>query len=350
MQSQPPRKPVGFGTIATIVTSLMALAYLYTVRPAEYRSMSELREMHYDAIVLRTLPFNVMVLVVVLVAAFALYRLFARPRVSPQPYRQPYPSHYEPHDSTRHAQAPTPQSAPQSAPPLAMTPEAQPHAGRAPSSARPRPLQMSYPRYDNRALAKALAFCLNGYALVLMLAVLYVFREKEAVERAAFLAFLRDSPEGTLLLGTPFCLIALLFLAWKYRATATLFSVAGPQSVTPAGAVYWYFVPLLWFWKPYEAMRNLFAGFDAGRDGHFVLPLWWGLWWLSVLLPLAFIMVVPEGSSPSLPVILTFFALDGLSCVAAAHLVTQVASGQERTVKSWTEAQRRDDPQPASST
>ena len=61
----------------------------------------------------------------------------------------------------------------------------------------------------------------------------------------------------------PFLINMILFLQWKYRSTSNAFSRIGPQTITPAGAVYWYFVPVAWFWKPYEAMLNLKNAYHA---------------------------------------------------------------------------------------
>lgn len=58
---------------------------------------------------------------------------------------------------------------------------------------------------------------------------------------------------------------------------------------TPGWAVGWFFVPIANFWKPYQAMRSLWQNSrDAARpdiqDTTWVLPVWWGLWIISLVL------------------------------------------------------------------
>ena len=51
----------------------------------------------------------------------------------------------------------------------------------------------------------------------------------------------------------------------------------------PGWAVGWYFVPIAWFWKPYQAMREIWRASvnPSNWRGAPVSPLlrwWWGLW------------------------------------------------------------------------
>ncbi|TPL78846.1 DUF4328 domain-containing protein [Mesorhizobium sp. B2-3-13] len=53
---------------------------------------------------------------------------------------------------------------------------------------------------------------------------------------------------------------------------------SAPKRTTQRGAVYWYFVPVMWFWKPFEAMGNLWRGFKVPDNAGTWLGLWWLLW------------------------------------------------------------------------
>ena len=55
----------------------------------------------------------------------------------------------------------------------------------------------------------------------------------------------------------------MFFLLWIYSSTSSLTALRGRPSVTPAGAVYWFFVPIAWFWMPLKAIRN----FQVGKGG-----------------------------------------------------------------------------------
>ncbi|MCJ8510713.1 GYF domain-containing protein [Rhizobium lemnae] len=152
-----------------------------------------------------------------------------------------------------------------------------------------------YGMYDNRLLGKFLyaALMLNFFASIAV--IILTLKKKTIQERYSFFTMM-ESEEAMLLLGAPVLLATLLFLIWKYRATANAFHVAGPQSVTPAGAVYWYFVPVLWFWKPYEAMRNIHNAF-VGSGNHEAVQSWWFAWWLSVAIALGLAFVLPASAA-----------------------------------------------------
>ncbi|WP_152048842.1 DUF4328 domain-containing protein [Aureimonas psammosilenae] len=104
------------------------------------------------------------------------------------------------------------------------------------------------------------------------------------------------------------------FLTWSYRATRNLFALRGPQSVSPAGSVYWYFVPVLNLWKPLQAMKNLHRGFGASKP--WMVSLWWGLFWLSNLADLGVPIFLQ--SQPDRISIETAFATVAVINVAAA--------------------------------
>lgn len=85
----------------------------------------------------------------------------------------------------------------------------------------------------------------------------------------------------------------ILVLVWIHRANhnARALGATGLE-MTPGWAVGWYFVPIAWFWKPYQAMKEIWQASASpkhwSRQG--VSPLlgwWWGLWlarwWIPVL-------------------------------------------------------------------
>lgn len=80
-------------------------------------------------------------------------------------------------------------------------------------------------------------------------------------------------------LGTP-----ILVLTWIYRANHNARQLgAADMRFTPGWAVGWYFIPIAWFWKPYQAMTEIWRASVNPSDWRAVpvLPLlrwWWGLW------------------------------------------------------------------------
>lgn len=82
----------------------------------------------------------------------------------------------------------------------------------------------------------------------------------------------------------------LLFIAcivlvarWIYRASSNAHALRDDLTITPGWAVGWYFVPIATWWKPYEAMKEIWSASFPTPDGTGATPpvmmrVWWGLW------------------------------------------------------------------------
>jgi len=84
--------------------------------------------------------------------------------------------------------------------------------------------------------------------------------------------------------------IVVVFGIWIVRAHRNLPELGASElDVTPGWALGWFFVPIAFYWKPYQAMRTLLC---ASRNPQhwqaesvpWWLPGWWTLWILSNLL------------------------------------------------------------------
>lgn len=80
------------------------------------------------------------------------------------------------------------------------------------------------------------------------------------------------------------CYVIIAF--WIHRMAANTRSLvgAGKMEYTPGWAVGWFFIPFANLWKPYQAMKEVWAlNADGGRRdaasaAGVLLPLWWFLW------------------------------------------------------------------------
>lgn len=85
--------------------------------------------------------------------------------------------------------------------------------------------------------------------------------------------------QGTIALGT-----VILVLSWIFRANHNARQLgAANMRFTPGWAVGWYFIPIAWFWKPYQAMTEIWRASVNPSDWGAtpvspVLRWWWGLW------------------------------------------------------------------------
>lgn len=158
----------------------------------------------------------------------------------------------------------------------------------------------TYGVYDNRFLGKTLIWALWACVFASILQIGLIARafhvdliaNAKTGQRLMENMVMMESAGFLALVSIPTIITIALWLTWKYRATANAYAVSGPQSVTPAGAVYWYFVPVMWFWKPYEAMKNLHSAFVANGKYNSV-----NIWWFF-LLSLLGVEVVLAASLP----------------------------------------------------
>jgi hypothetical protein len=98
------------------------------------------------------------------------------------------------------------------------------------------------------------------------------------------------SDNRQVLVGRVFLLVlvvtAIMFLRWTALANRNARSlVTTGLEFTPGWAAGLYFVPILAFWKPYQALKEIFKAShpDFGDDWEQapapgILPLWWTLW------------------------------------------------------------------------
>lgn len=201
----------------------------------------------------------------------------------------------------------------------------------------------TYPLRDNRGLAKVLWALIWVNAFTGFLQGLLILKAKGGLEAQYRMAKWLETDDTILLIvAVPFLVTIAVFLWWKYRSTANLSRLQGPQTVTPAGAVYWYFVPVAWFWKPYQAMENLYRGFNAGdpvhnRD-HNEVQWWWLFFWSSAAIALALGMLTPDPVQ-TLPQAkfyvygsLAALAAEFMWCVFAARLVKAISAAEARAM------------------
>ena len=79
----------------------------------------------------------------------------------------------------------------------------------------------------------------------------------------------------------------LLVLIWIHRANYNVRQLgARGLRFSPAGAIGWYFVPILSLWRPYQAMKEIWKASMNPSDWQAVpvpriVPFWWAFWWVS---------------------------------------------------------------------
>lgn len=108
-----------------------------------------------------------------------------------------------------------------------------------------------------------------------------------------------------------------LILKWTYRVSRNAHALSQGLQVSPPWAVGWYFVPVAWLWKPFQALRETWQASsqpdnwkEAAVPGR--LRWWWGLWIASNFLSqISFRFTAIESPAPQAVVAATIVDLAG---------------------------------------
>lgn len=196
-----------------------------------------------------------------------------------------------------------------------------------------------YPLRDNRVLSKVLCWLLWFYAAISIFTGIKILRAPGGIAGKYQASKALESNGFLLAAAIGLLVVAAVFLFWKYRSTENLFRLRGPQTITPAGAVYWYFVPIAFLWKPYEAMRNLYRGYGAQASTSLVLPFWWLIFWVTNLAGIisgAVLPEVPQTLSQAQVYVwwdVAGYLLEAIGSYVAATLVVSISQAEEKALR-----------------
>jgi hypothetical protein len=148
-----------------------------------------------------------------------------------------------------------------------------------------------------------------------------------------------------------YAISAVVFLRWVYILNDNKRRFKANQlGFTPGWAVGWFFMPVAWFWKPYQAMKELWQvsidpkKWQSQRPGY-LLPLWWFLWIANNFLgQAAFRLNLAAKTIPTLEIANIVTDIADVASVAldfaALALVIKIAGLQQNRIRelAWVEA------------
>jgi hypothetical protein len=115
----------------------------------------------------------------------------------------------------------------------------------------------------------------------------------------------------------------ILFFVWSYQAMSVAHELTPTLTISPGWSIGWYFVPIATLWKPYEAMREIWAGSASDNETAAHAPLigwWWAAWIVRGILGGVAGVFVRESPEFSLMCVIAATT----SGVAAAVLLTMI--------------------------
>ena len=154
-----------------------------------------------------------------------------------------------------------------------------------------------------------------------------------------------DIAVGVSAMGMLLAMVAAFVLVgcWIYRANANAHSFSDYMSISPGGAVGWYFVPIANLFKPFQAMKETWLASHYSGNWHSEpvpssVNWWWGLWlatnmlgWLSFQLG----MTAPETTAQSVAIVdVLTAALNVPLCLVLIAMIKGIAAAQVTTHQS----------------
>lgn len=150
----------------------------------------------------------------------------------------------------------------------------------------------------------------------------------------------------------------ILVLMWIYRANHNARQLgASDMEFTPGWAVGWYFVPIAWFWKPYQAMSEIWKASARPlnwreQSGSSLLGWWWALWliplWVLGLASFSVTRNMEEAAAERLEA-LYGIAINGLDVALALVLLVIIGRIHQMQMGHWsrqrTEAEEAQQPE-----
>lgn len=131
--------------------------------------------------------------------------------------------------------------------------------------------------------------------------------------------------------------LGVTFLRWIYRANKNLHVLSsGPMTFSPGWSVGWYFIPIANFFKPYQAMKEIWTiAHRRAPSGDSILGWWWFLWIVSNFLGRIALKLAlrAEDAQSYVRSAVADIASDGIAIVlnvVALMLVTAIASAYGR--------------------
>jgi hypothetical protein len=217
-------------------------------------------------------------------------------------------------------------------------------------------VSIPYRSPQTRAIWTSILLVLSGITIVIYVTLtVEVFDLRQRYEAGEFLAFSQlAEAEENLNTASIFNVLAAIavavaFLIWIYRASRNLQPLGAlGQRFSPRWAVGWWFVPIMFFVRPYQVMAEIWKG--SAPDGTRLAPFdwqaetvsallkwWWALWIVSSIAGLvAGLTESPGGTFDLLASVLTL--CDAALAVAVVWRITKRQDPKYRRIisdSSW---------------
>ncbi len=140
-----------------------------------------------------------------------------------------------------------------------------------------------------------------------------------------------------------FIISFILVLTWIYRANKNSHALGAiNMKYSPLGSIGWYFVPIVNFFKPYRAMKEIYQTSVSSRDWENThvsgyIWLWWSTWVLSWVVSYKDIKAIfSKVTQSELSSAISWFIEDILTLLATIFIIIIIKTIYKYQVKNFT--------------
>lgn len=169
------------------------------------------------------------------------------------------------------------------------------------------------------AALSSLAFVLEGFRIEALV-------ESRTITNAKIDAYVATGISNDRLGLLTYIATALAFLAWLSRSVENVPPLGGgtPKD-SPRASIYWWFIPIAWFFKPYQIVSRLYRSFaeSRGQGASSIVLVWW-LCFVGQAVIFRAALAIPQTNLDAVKTSLYIELVSAVANVAAAILAIVV--------------------------
>lgn len=169
------------------------------------------------------------------------------------------------------------------------------------------------------AALSSLAYAVEGFRIEAL-------AEARTITNAEIDAYLATGTSNDSFGLLTFIAAGVAFLAWLSRSVENVPPLCGgTRKESPRAAIYWWFIPIAWFFKPYQIVSNLYRAFGQpiGHGASWIVLAWW-LCFVGQAVLFRAALAIPQTDLDSVKTSLYIELVSAVANVAAAILAIVV--------------------------
>ena len=130
------------------------------------------------------------------------------------------------------------------------------------------------------------------------------------------------------------CMLILAACMWTYKTMLNAWMLGELKpNIKPALAVIYFFIPVLWFWKPYLVIKQIWDNLFGSESSKGLIATWW-LCWLLGFWVLGLMILLSVGLDINIPDLYYDLAItcEVLSGILLIVIISKITIGQNKRI------------------